>query len=166
MHLELQLEDRLIDTDVAPLEAAFIELFSEKSMLSMLHTLHTPNANVGYPAGIGLWTLDELIPRVGSVDRNSALKALATWVDMGVLKEDTENSFRLLEVAEEASLGTKSSALRSRKKFICGAFHYADRRLHPDVEPIADEPPPVSSVQQQQAEQMRVYWKVCLPTYH
>lgn len=31
VHLELQLEDRTIETDVPPLEAAFIELFSEKS---------------------------------------------------------------------------------------------------------------------------------------
>jgi anaphase-promoting complex subunit 2 len=31
VHLELQLEDRAVIADVAPLEAAFIELFSEKS---------------------------------------------------------------------------------------------------------------------------------------
>jgi anaphase-promoting complex subunit 2 len=31
VHLELQLEDRKIMADVGPLEAAFIELFSEKS---------------------------------------------------------------------------------------------------------------------------------------
>lgn len=30
VHLELQLQDRVIETDVPPLEAAFIELFSEK----------------------------------------------------------------------------------------------------------------------------------------
>ena len=37
VHLELQLEDRKITADVAPLEAAFIELFSEKSeTLSLL----------------------------------------------------------------------------------------------------------------------------------
>lgn len=59
-----------------------------------------------------MWTLDALIPRVGSVDRSSALKALATWVDLGVLKEDTENSFRLLEVAEAAAPGAKSAASR------------------------------------------------------
>lgn len=49
---------------------------------------------------------------MGSVDRSSALKALATWVDLGVLKEDTENSFRLLEVAEEATPGAKAAAAR------------------------------------------------------
>ena len=31
IHLELQLDDRTVEADVSPLEAAFIELFSEKS---------------------------------------------------------------------------------------------------------------------------------------
>ena len=34
MQLELQLEDRVVDVDVPPLEAAFIELFSEKGLFS------------------------------------------------------------------------------------------------------------------------------------
>jgi len=102
---------------VAPLEAAFIELFSEKSV----------------------WSLDSLLPRVGSVNRSSALKALATWVDLGVLKEDTENSFRLLEVAEETTPGSKTAASRPA--------------------PVMDNLPPTSTIQQHQAEQMRVYWK-------
>ena len=38
---------------------------------------------------------------MGSIDRSAALKALITWVDLGVLTEDTEDTFRLLEVAEE-----------------------------------------------------------------
>lgn len=56
--------------------------------------------------------MDDLIPRVGAVDRSMALKALATWVDLGVLKEDTENSFRLLEIAEEAAPGTRTGVAR------------------------------------------------------
>jgi anaphase-promoting complex subunit 2 len=36
VHLELQLEDRTIEADVPPLEAAFIELFSEKSACCVL----------------------------------------------------------------------------------------------------------------------------------
>ncbi|KIJ17647.1 hypothetical protein PAXINDRAFT_72256 [Paxillus involutus ATCC 200175] len=113
VHLELELEDRKVDADVPPLEAAFIELFSEKNT----------------------WTVDELMSRVGAVSRSAALKALATWVDMHVLKEDNENVFRLLSIAEEPSSGTRTSA------------------------PRPDELPPVMSIQQQQAEQMRVYWK-------
>ncbi|KAF8843343.1 hypothetical protein BDN67DRAFT_988510 [Paxillus ammoniavirescens] len=117
VHLELELEDRKVDADVPPLEAAFIELFSEKNT----------------------WTVDELISRVGAVSRSAALKALATWVDMHVLKEDNENVFRLLSIAEEPSSGTRTSAARPAA--------------------AEDELPPVMSIQQQQAEQMKVYWK-------
>ncbi|KAG5644323.1 hypothetical protein DXG03_008681 [Asterophora parasitica] len=118
IHLELQLEDRTIDAEVAPLEAAFIELFSTQT----------------------IWTVDELIAGVGSVDRSAALNALLTWVDLGVLKEDSEGTFRLLEIAEEPSAGASTN--------------------HGRGAPSASELPPVTSVQQQQAEQMKVYWKV------
>ncbi|KAF9255181.1 ubiquitin-protein ligase [Marasmius fiardii PR-910] len=116
VHLELQLEDRAVEADVPPLEAAFIELFSRKNT----------------------WTIPELISSVGSVDRTAAVKALLTWVDLGVLKEDGEDTFRLLEVAEEGS----SSGTRE-----------VSRAAH------VPELLPVTSVQQQQAEQMKVYWK-------
>ncbi|KAG6889653.1 hypothetical protein C0995_015769 [Termitomyces sp. Mi166 len=116
VHLELQLDDRVVEADVPPLEAAFIELFSEKTV----------------------WTVDELIKGVGSVDRSAALNALLTWVDRGVLKEDTESTFRLLETAEEPSAGPSTFARPA---------------------PSAPELPPLQSVQQQQAEQMKVYWK-------
>ncbi|KAF8059585.1 hypothetical protein FPV67DRAFT_362380 [Lyophyllum atratum] len=116
VHLELQLEDRTVEADVPPLEAAFIELFSSKT----------------------IWSVDDLIAGVGSVDRSAALNALLTWVDLGVLKEDTEGTFRLLEVAEEPSAGSSH---------------------HVRTAPSAAEMPPVTSVQQQQAEQMKVYWK-------
>ena len=36
--------------------------------------------------------MDELIEGVGDVDRTAALKALITWIDLGVLKEDEENA--------------------------------------------------------------------------
>ncbi|KAJ7274011.1 hypothetical protein C8J57DRAFT_1062796 [Mycena rebaudengoi] len=111
VHLELQLEDRTIETDVPPLEAAFIELFSSKNV----------------------WSMDELIAGVGAVDRTAALKALLTWVDLGVLKEDEENVFRLLEVTEEAAPARSA--------------------------PAAIEAPTVTAAQQQQADQMRLYWK-------
>lgn len=117
IHLELELDDRTVEADVPPLEAAFIELFSEKNT----------------------WTVDELIGRVGSVTRSAALKALATWVDMQILKEISENVFRLLAVAEEPTEGSVRSA--------------------PKIADHGEELPPVISVQQQQAEQMRVYWK-------
>ena len=49
------------------------------------------------------WTMDELTSRVGPIDRSTALKALVTWMNLGVLKEDKENTFTLLEVAEETA---------------------------------------------------------------
>lgn len=58
------------------------------------------------------------------MDRSSALKALATWVNLGVLKEDTENSFRLLERAEEVSAASKAAASRT------GKFDYIKCELH------------------------------------
>ena len=40
VQLELQLEDRVVDVDVPPLEAAFIELFSEKGSSPILFHSH------------------------------------------------------------------------------------------------------------------------------
>ncbi|KJA15706.1 hypothetical protein HYPSUDRAFT_48102, partial [Hypholoma sublateritium FD-334 SS-4] len=113
-HLEIKLEDRTLEVDVPPLEAAFIELFSRKNT----------------------WSLDELIKAVGSVTRSAVIKALSTWVDHGVLKEEPENTFILLERAEEGGVA---------------------REYRPV--PTAEEAPPLMTPQDQQAEQMRMYWK-------
>lgn len=115
VNLEIELEDRTLNVDVPPLEAAFIELFSQKD----------------------IWTLDELIHSVGSVDRSAAVKALTTWVNMGVLKEHVENSFVLLERAEEG-------------------VEMSDIQPTPSAAPSL---PPAQTLQQQQAEQMRIHWK-------
>lgn len=69
----------------------------------MKRTLHSRTADV--------YTVDELVVKVGSVDRSVALKALMTWVDMGVLREDGGNRFKLLEVAEG---GTNAKITSSR----------------------------------------------------
>jgi anaphase-promoting complex subunit 2 len=98
VHLELQLEDRSIEVDASPLEAAFIELFSEKSMYE-----DNPLLLVHSFVASAIWTVNDLIAAVGSVGRSAALKALLMWVDHGVLKEDQEGIFRLLETAEERS---------------------------------------------------------------
>jgi anaphase-promoting complex subunit 2 len=110
VNLELELEDRTVSADVAPLEAAFIELFSEKSREFI--SIWAPDSDGSLP---GVWTLDELTSRVGSVDRSAALKALVTWVDMGILKEDVENTFRLLEVKEERTPGARGTIVRPGK---------------------------------------------------
>jgi len=114
VHLELQLQDRTIEVDVPPLEAAFIELFSSKNV----------------------WSMDELISGVGSVDRATALKSLITWVDLGVLKEENEDTFRLLEIAEDPTPGARET-----------------RSVLTAVNDSA-----TTAAQHQQAERMRLYW--------
>lgn len=100
--------------------------------------------------------MDALILRVGSVDKSSALKALATWVDLGVIKEDTEHSFRLLERAEAMAPGSKPPAAIEGKNLPQSCPRLS---LLTTSAPV-DERPPISSMQQQQAEQMKIYWKV------
>jgi anaphase-promoting complex subunit 2 len=62
-----------------------------------------------------VWTMDELTSRVGPVDKGAALKALVTWVDLGVLKEDKENTFTLLEIAEGSKPSAKDTLPRAGK---------------------------------------------------
>jgi anaphase-promoting complex subunit 2 len=91
--------------------------------------------------------VNDLVARVGPVERSVALKALFAWVDRGVLREETENpnvqSFRLLEcVPEDASAAH------------VGMTTAGSRTV------LAEEETAVLTVQQQQAEQMKVFWKV------
>jgi anaphase-promoting complex subunit 2 len=85
--------------------------------------------------------IDELMERVALKDKPAALKALGTWVDLGVLRQDDqEGQYTLLERAET---------------------DVDRRRRAPNRAPaVADEPEPVVAAQQQQAEQMKMYWKV------
>lgn len=63
--------------------------------------------------------MDKLIDQVGSsVDRAAALKALLTWVDLGVLKEEGENTFSLLEVAETVVPGAYVREPRTGNDFL------------------------------------------------
>ena len=85
--------------------------------------------------------MEELCERVGSgVERSVALKALLTWVELGVLKEEG-NRFHLLETAEESARPTASTSRSAA---------------------MMEDDSPIMSVQQQQAAQMQVYWKVNL----
>jgi anaphase-promoting complex subunit 2 len=107
-----------------------------------------------------VWTLDELIKCLGSVDRTAALKALLTWVDMGVLKEDTDKSFRLLEIAEECAPNAHASLSRPGADSCLFCISHPELNCSGCSAPILEELPSVSVAQQQQAEQMKVYWKV------
>ena len=108
---------------------------------------------------LDVWDVPDLIARVGAVDRSSALKALTTWIDQGVLKEDRDGHYRLLEIAEESA--PRAGASRHGAHFRMGLkSDVADARIA--VGTLMEEVPAVLAVQQQQAEQMKVFWKVCL----
>jgi anaphase-promoting complex subunit 2 len=124
IRLDIQLQDRTVSADVLPLEAAFIELFSEKEV----------------------WTVNDLIERVGPIERPVALRALLAWVDRGVLREENDEAnmqcFRLLEIAP-TDVGSVPVGMTTTGSRVA----------------LTEEQPTVLTVQQQQAEQMKVYWK-------
>ncbi|KAF8899488.1 hypothetical protein CPB84DRAFT_1780406 [Gymnopilus junonius] len=107
VQIELELEDRMVEVEYS----------------TYLRSLFAFSA---------VWTLDDLVGSgaVGSIDRNAALRALSTWVDHGVLREDPENMPGPERVREAIAKPA----------------------------PAADVPS-LSAAQLQQAEQMRVYWK-------
>ncbi|KAF9783259.1 ubiquitin-protein ligase [Thelephora terrestris] len=113
--LEVELQDRTIEAEVTPLEAAVIGLFGEKDR----------------------WTTEALTSSVGGTIEESAMtKALNKWVNLGVIKENEGGEFILLEIQEEG--GAKPTASRQA---------------------VMEEAPSVMTVEQQQAEQMKVYWR-------
>ncbi|KAI0699322.1 hypothetical protein C8T65DRAFT_719807 [Cerioporus squamosus] len=112
--LDIELQDRTVSAEVPPVEAAVIEHFSTKDT----------------------WDVADLATEM-KVERAAALKAVLTWVDLGVLKEEDAGVYKLLVVAEEASSSSKPVARPA----------------------VMEDMPSVITVQQQQAEQMKVYWK-------
>lgn len=95
VQLEIQLEDRLVTADVPPLEAAIIELFSDGD------DADTDEEQSEGTINKTTWAFDDLLEAVGSVSKSALIKALATWIELGVLKEDPENVFVLLDRKEE-----------------------------------------------------------------
>ncbi|WOO86035.1 Anaphase-promoting complex subunit 2 [Vanrija pseudolonga] len=81
--ITLELEDREVTAEATPLQAAVAELFEGKAR----------------------WSEEDLGDKLG-VDGVPLRNALAHWVGYGVLKEDDDGMWRLLEVVEEA--GEKS----------------------------------------------------------
>ena len=104
--LELELQDRTIETEVTPLEAALIGLFEEKgAFLSLFEWLVRVR---GYSAGN--WTTDDLISSVGgAVEKSTMTKALNKWVNLGIIKEEEGGEFVLLEMQEEGSVKPSAS---------------------------------------------------------
>ena len=87
MSLEIELQDRKIEVEVLPLEAAILELFSTKDT----------------------WTVADLASEM-KLEKAVVRKALSTWVEQGVLKEADTEVYELLEVAEAAPSGSKPAA--------------------------------------------------------
>jgi hypothetical protein len=94
-----------------------------------------------------VWTVNDLIERVGPIERPVALKALLAWVDRGVLREENDEAdiqrFRLLESAP-TDVGSVPVGMTTAGSRVA----------------LTEEQPAVLTVQQQQADQMKVYWKV------
>jgi anaphase-promoting complex subunit 2 len=94
-----------------------------------------------------VWTVNDLVERVGPIERPAALKALLAWVDRGVLREENDGAgsqrFRLLESAP-TDVGAVPAGMTAAGSRVV----------------LTEEQPAVLTVQQQQAEQMKVYWKV------
>jgi hypothetical protein len=94
-----------------------------------------------------VWTVNDLIERVGPIERPVALRALLAWVDRGVLREENDEAnmqcFRLLEIAP-TDVGSVPVGMTTTGSRVA----------------LTEEQPTVLTVQQQQAEQMKVYWKV------
>ena len=107
--LEIELGDRKLEVDVPLLEAAFIELFSQKR--NFLFTLFLDVLDItDWP--IFLSYLGSRRPH-----RSPSLKALSIWVDHGILIEDPEFTFNLLEKA-----GLGDSGIRERDLSTLGMF--------------------------------------------
>lgn len=82
------------------------------------------------------------------------VKALNKWVSLGVIKEEEGGEFVLLEVQEEG--GVKPPTSRQ------GTFvaYLLQNQLAYSRLAVVEEAPSVMTVEQQQAEQMKVYWRV------
>ncbi|XP_006463280.1 hypothetical protein AGABI2DRAFT_186909 [Agaricus bisporus var. bisporus H97] len=126
-------DEREMEVQVGAIEAGVLELFNMKAMLS----------------------LDELIQGLGGIDKGSVLKALLTWIDYGVLEEveGREGMFRVLEVENDRKRdggggGGGGEGEERTRQAVAAHVHAQESSL-----------PPVVSAQQQQADQMRVYWK-------
>ncbi|KAG8888369.1 hypothetical protein FRB98_007764 [Tulasnella sp. 332] len=118
--LELELQDRTLNVEATPLQAAIVDLFSSKDT----------------------WVADELAVQLGNLDIPSVDKALEFWMDQGVVSSLGNKQYKLLEVAEDKRTVVMRPARRSS----------------------LNETPAATKMEEQQAEQMRVYWQAKIST--
>jgi len=111
--LTLELEDRTVEVEATPIQAGVIELFSEQDT----------------------WHVEQLMERLGGLERILIQSALDFWIDEGVLKNE-DDAYKLLERAEVSTGVTRPRTV------------------------IAEEQAPVDEKEKQQAEQMKIYWQV------
>lgn len=83
-------------------------------------------------------------------------KALNKWVGLGVIKEEEGGEFVLLEVQQEG--GVKPSPSRQGMSVV---YSPPGQSAYKQLA-VVEEVPSVMTVEQQQAEQMKVYWRVCV----
>ncbi|CAE6344053.1 unnamed protein product [Rhizoctonia solani] len=76
--LDVELEDRVVNADATPLEAAVVELFSEQN----------------------IWGIDDLSGKLGINDSAPIRAALMFWTSNGVLKPLEDSKYELLERLE------------------------------------------------------------------
>jgi len=82
------------------------------------------------------------------------MKALNKWVGLGVIKEEQAGEFVLLEVQEEGAVKPSTSRQGTLIAYLL------PNRLAYNRLAVVEEAPSVMTVEQQQAEQMKVYWRV------
>lgn len=128
--LHIELADRSLDVEVGVVEAAIIELFGEKGENSF--EKHCLFLLTSPITDV--WTLNELAEALGT-DVNVARKAAAQWIELRVVNEDTPHTYRLLEKQEAETTSV------------------ANRDDEADA-------PSAAPARQQQAEQVRVFWRV------
>ncbi|KAG8680234.1 hypothetical protein FRC09_018381, partial [Ceratobasidium sp. 395] len=87
--LDVELEDRTVSVDATPLEAAVIELFSEKET----------------------WNLGDLASKLGLPEAILVRPAAETWAARGVLKSLGSGEYRLLERLEDDAGPTRRPVL-------------------------------------------------------
>ena len=80
--ISVELGDRTIDVTVPPLEAAIIELFTQKGTLSQPYILNWSLTFIK-----DAWLPSEL-STVLKVDATAVRRALDTWTDQGVIREE------------------------------------------------------------------------------
>lgn len=72
---------------------------------------------------IDKWVVAELIERLGgSVDRGATVKALGTWIDLGVVKDEGDDMYRLLNTAEEGDQASRGAVRPGMTTFACSFY--------------------------------------------